>query len=309
MFNARNHDSYASYTEIGNGEDLNPGCRQWPTIAIATMRSFSPDQRCRVPIIAYHLPPVSQSSHQLHQHTHTHTHKMPEPLRHKHLQILKHFIIHVEDVLEKNDQRNLAQWLRFKQYLWWETNPEDFWKWSQKLIETEIHLREIAQREILLQEELQKLATASSPNQSELYVYKSELTELHEQYWRVEREYNALEWRCPSEPAKRAYDSVHKNPHWHLLNSWLRKDCANRGGCCGRDCKCCERPPAPSRLKGWGHCTAQCKCCYRVRGFPMHTADRELYQPKFRVGASDSLKWDRYSLALHTAYIWGVASH
>lgn len=236
------------------------------------------------------------------------THKMPEPLRHKHFQILKHFLIPLEDILEKMGQKELAQWLRFKQYLWWETNPEGFWKWSQKLIETDIRLREIVQREMLFQEEFQNLVAASHPSQVELYVYNNELNLLHEQYSRLERAYNALEASCPSEPAKRAYFSVRKNPHWHLLNAWLRKDCANRGGCCGRDCKCCERPPSSSRLKGWGHCTAQCKCCYRVRGFAMHTADTELCQPKFTIGAPDSLKWDPYSLALHTAYIWGLES-
>lgn len=208
----------------------------------------------------------------------------------------------------RKGREDLAQWLRFKQYLWWESNPEDFWKWSQKLIETDIRLREIVQREMLLQEEHQQLATTPHPNQVELYVYSKELVLLQEQYWRLERVYNALEASCPSEPAKRAYFSVRKSPHWHLLNDWLRKDCANRGGCCGRNRKCCERPPSPSRLKGWGHCTSQCKCCYRARGFAMHTADRELCQPKFHIGAPDSSKWDAYGLALHTAYIWGLES-
>lgn len=233
---------------------------------------------------------------------------MPEPGRHKHLQILKHFLIPLEDLLVRKGREDLAQWLRFKQYLWWESNPEDFWKWSQKLIETDIRLREIVQREMLLQEEHQQLATTPHPNQVELYVYSKELVLLQEQYWRLERVYNALEASCPSEPAKRAYFSVRKSPHWHLLNDWLRKDCANRGGCCGRNRKCCERPPSPSRLKGWGHCTSQCKCCYRARGFAMHTADRELCQPKFHIGAPDSSKWDAYGLALHTAYIWGLES-
>lgn len=233
---------------------------------------------------------------------------MPEPLRHRRLQILKYFFIQLEDQLEKRGQKDIAQWLRFKQYLWWETSPEDFWKWSQKLIETDIRLRETVQREMLLQEEFRQLAAAARPNRVELYVYNKELGFLHEQYWRLERVYNALEASCPSEPAKRAYFSVRQNSHWHLLNAWLRKDCAQRGGCCGRDCNCCEKPPSRSRMKGWGHCTAHCKCCYRARGFAMHAADSELCQPKFRIGAPDSSKWDPYSLALHTAYVWGLES-
>ncbi|PLN86342.1 hypothetical protein BDW42DRAFT_159053 [Aspergillus taichungensis] len=55
--------------------------------------------------------------------------------------------------------------------------------------------------------------------------------------------------------------------------------CASTGGCCGRDCGCCEKPlitywepmkqhDAESRkLVGvYGHCTAECPCCIRVRG-------------------------------------------
>lgn len=233
---------------------------------------------------------------------------MPAPLRHRRLLILKHLLIHLENRLEKRGQHELAQWLRFKQYLWWETRPEDFWKWSQTLIETDIRLREIVQREMLLREEYDRLAGAPVRNSVELYVYNSELVLLHEQYWRLERVYNVLEGSCPSEPARRAYFSARRDPRWHLSNAWLRRECALRGGCCGRKCGCCEKPPPSSRLKGWGHCTAQCKCCYRARGFAVHSADRELCQPKFRIGALDGLKWDPYSLALHTAYVWGLRS-
>lgn len=110
---------------------------------------------------------------------------MPAPLRHRRLLILKHFLILLEGQLEKRAQPQLAQWVRFKQYLWWETSPEDFWKWSQALIETDIRLREIVQREMLLREEYERLAGAPVRNQVELYVNNNELVLLHEQYWRL----------------------------------------------------------------------------------------------------------------------------
>lgn len=36
-----------------------------------------------------------------------------------------------------------------------------------------------------------------------------------------------------------------------MFNVWLRHDCANQGGRCGRECSCCEKPPAVNRLLGW----------------------------------------------------------
>lgn len=234
---------------------------------------------------------------------------MPHETRYKHLQILKHLFLQVETQLEKKSHLEWAQWLRFKQYLWWESQPGKFWNWSQRLIETDIRLREVVQREILLKHEYNQLAANPTSNQVELYVYNQELAALNKEYWRLESTYNALEAACPSEPARRAYASVRRDPRWHLSNFWIRRDCARRGGCCGRRCQCCENPPESNRMKGWGHCTSQCNCCYRARGFPASTADRKLCQPEFHIGDEDESGWDPYSLALHTAYVWGVKPH
>lgn len=233
---------------------------------------------------------------------------MPDVLRNRRFHILRRSLVLVEDQLDKRGKNHLAQWLRFKQYLWWETCPSDFWKWSQALIETDVKLREIAQREVLLRDHYQLLATHPEANKVELYVYHRELLDLSEQYWRLERIYHTLEASCPSKPARRAYLSVRSKPSWHTFNDWLRRDCANRGGCCGRDCRCCEKPPASNRMMGWGHCTSQRRSCYKERGFAMHTADRDLCQPRLRIGPDESGKWDPYSLALHTTYIWGLDS-
>lgn len=59
-----------------------------------------------------------------------------------------------------------------------------------------------------------------------------------------------------------------------------RNQCAESGGCCGRKCRCCEKPlkvsveygPAVFGLRMefksgvYGHCTAECGCCRRYKG-------------------------------------------
>jgi hypothetical protein len=240
--------------------------------------------------------------------TFTTARKMPHETRYKHLQILKHLFLQIETQLEKKGHFERAQWLRFKQYLWWEARPSKLWNWSHTLIELDIRIREVVQRELLLKDTCSRLAANPGIDNVELYCYTKDLDALNQEYWRLEKAYLSIEKICPSEPAKRAYDSVRRDHRWHLTNSWLRRDCANRGGCCGRGCHCCENSPPPNRMKGWGHCTIQCKCCYRTRDPIAYTADRKLCQPEFHIGDEKNSGWDPYSLALHTAYVWGLES-
>lgn len=61
---------------------------------------------------------------------------------------------------------------------------------------------------------------------------------------------------------------------------WLkeRNQCSDSGGCCGRECGCCEKPlkvifayvlpmlGLRRKKEVYGHCTAECGCCIRYKG-------------------------------------------
>lgn len=64
--------------------------------------------------------------------------------------------------------------------------------------------------------------------------------------------------------------------------AWVQKrnHCSDSGGCCGRECGCCERPlkvvikhgmsvfgPRQKKSGVYGHCSAECGCCIRYKGF------------------------------------------
>ncbi|KAJ5246543.1 hypothetical protein N7468_001526 [Penicillium chermesinum] len=65
---------------------------------------------------------------------------------------------------------------------------------------------------------------------------------------------------------KQNYEAIRKDPKWYMRKE-LVKDCADRGGCCGRDCGCCASRAKHYYIKGIGHCTVECFCCVGFRGF------------------------------------------
>ena len=117
-----------------------------------------------------------------------------------------------------------------------------FMEWTQSLIEIEIRLRETVQRESFLEEEYDRASQTSTDNKAFLQELSTELQSLKQEYWRLERE------PCPIGPTRRAYYSFRRKPQWYL-SSFLRRDCARRGGCCGRNCRCCEKKPKPHRSR------------------------------------------------------------
>ncbi|KAL3459581.1 hypothetical protein BJX64DRAFT_279094 [Aspergillus heterothallicus] len=88
---------------------------------------------------------------------------------------------------------------------------------------------------------------------------------------------------------------------WERQRQW----CASRGGCCARDCGCCERMLYEYPLRQWqnegrgppvgdtmgmrrvyAHCTSECGCCVITHG--VYTPDPRLPDPGFvAVGRSD----------------------
>lgn len=201
---------------------------------------------------------------------------------------------------------NWIRWqiVRGKRYLLWETNPEVLSRWAQSIIETEILLREVTQHENFVKECIQIMNANSDPvAKSILPDMVEELISLDYEYTRLERTYETVVAGCPTGPIKSGYLWIRNQPYWHLKSEWLRQDCVNRGGCCGRPCRCCEKSPDPRRRKGWGHCTAQCACCKSISGFRCTEREKRLRQPDYDLTVHP---WSPYSRQMFRAYIWSL---
>ncbi|CAG8372372.1 unnamed protein product [Penicillium salamii] len=73
--------------------------------------------------------------------------------------------------------------------------------------------------------------------------------------------------RLPIGTINNEYYSLRQSSTWYLRQE-LVNDCAKRGGCCSRNCECCQtRHERAVRNKGLGHCTPSCGCCTSERGF------------------------------------------
>lgn len=218
-------------------------------------------------------------------------------------------LIRIENKLEAAGKWSAAQQLRRKQE---KDRPVRRAEWGaiHSIITIDIKLREIVQREAFLLGECQELRKKSEldsltpKEKKQLEDREKELQNLDKQYWCQERLKYQADATLSSRPFRRGYISYQKNPMWHLFH-WLRDDCAGRGGCCGHDCGCCERPRTtnPDRRKKFGHCTVECGCCRRRRGFELDSEAKELARPKFDFTGGKS---DQYSRNLFRAHFWGV---
>ncbi|KAL4921728.1 hypothetical protein BDW62DRAFT_174337 [Aspergillus aurantiobrunneus] len=72
-------------------------------------------------------------------------------------------------------------------------------------------------------------------------------------------------------------DCDNRDPEHGRRAQWYneRALCAELGGCCGRECGCCEKPVSrylvhleegKEPVSLYGHCTVECGCCIRERG-------------------------------------------
>lgn len=186
-------------------------------------------------------------------------------------------------------------------------STEDAWElfdWAQGMMEMEIMFSSAVQRENVVKEEIERLETnpllSDEKQRPTLY---EELARLEREFWSLERTLAVVAADCPSEPAKDAYLALRKRNRWHLTSQWLREDCVQRGGCCGRSCRCCEQRMESHRGYGRGHCTAQCGCCSRLRGAELTDAQREEMRPAF-----DLRDWSLsdYSVEMVISYIWSL---
>lgn len=91
------------------------------------------------------------------------------------------------------------------------------------------------------------------------------------------------EWECMLRVGslRRGYISVKSNPAWYLREE-LVEDCISRGGCCSRDCGCCERRRLSAKNgKGIGHCTVECMCCIHDQGSEFTAEEKKDFNGRF----------------------------
>lgn len=108
----------------------------------------------------------------------------------------------------------------------------------------------------------------------------------------------------PNGPVKRAIMSLRRNSKWNN-SKWLRLHCAQRGGCCARECGCCQNPRAGVKQQGTGHCTSACICCEDVRGFHIDSSEGNPSDPFRATGALDVYDVEARDAWLK-AFVWGL---
>lgn len=164
----------------------------------------------------------------------------------------------------------LTQYIRYIHYLvLYDTRHAR--EWCQSFIEVDIEGRWIVQREIYIREQIRAMHKAlelpsSTTERSKIDAYENELERLNDKYWLHYRKSWKIKGNVPSGPLNWAIDAWRKDSAWYL-HPCLKSDCAGQGGCCGRSCRCCEKPRDTNReLYNKGHCTTACPCCVRNRG-------------------------------------------
>ena len=228
-------------------------------------------------------------------------------------------ILWLESKLETAGEAKLAQITRCCLAIILPEEDDDDIIWSCHVIKGNIKARWIVQREIFLEEEIQalrktlpliadengKVKEEKAEAESRLSAFEQELKRLDSEYWEHKYHLRGLEAFSPTFLFGRALQAHRKDPNWYL-SDWLRLDCAGRGGCCGRDCGCCEKPRGTHRNCDWdrGHCTGACGCCIRTKGSSKEAKlDDDLGACLKGVPA---IIGGLYGVQLHFAYIWGL---
>ena len=147
---------------------------------------------------------------------------------------------------------------------------------------TELFVAEHALREVMQREErlhhkviaLEKAVTlGTNMNTMQFEDAKIALEESQLQYPIKEWALYQAECRLHS-ILKEPYDRLRRDPKWYMREEMVQ-DCSDRGGCCSRECGCCEQRHLSKKKKGRGHCTVECRCCIGFRGFEFPEEEKE----------------------------------
>lgn len=188
--------------------------------------------------------------------------------------------LNLETRLENANCDELAQMVAHRYHL---LNASWDRAWCKELIKLDITLRWIVQRRVWLEQKAKALLQTcprpymSNSDLSNLEAYEKQIQSLNSRYWESHREQWAKSDGIWSMSANRAIKRQRKHADWYL-SDLLREDCANRGGCCGRKCGCCEKPRMTVNIDGIrdrGHCTTACSCCLKA-----HNIDGENLEMK-----------------------------
>ena len=202
----------------------------------------------------------------------------------------------------------MAQFIRYLQF--WLRSPglvySDIGSWGQELIELEIRLCEVVQREDFLLQQCQQMPDGvemvdSKQGLQQREQWQQELDSLNQEYWELQRMLYQNALTCPIRSIEASFLTTRTYSKWYLCYS-LRNDCTWRGGCCARSCGCCQKPRGSLRSNGHGHCTKACGCCAKARGFELNSEQQKLYRPKIDLKVA---RPDYYSRAILYAYIFG----
>lgn len=130
---------------------------------------------------------------------------------------------------------------------------------SLRLLNTEHELREVVQEEISVENEIRKLGPEGDLGER--------LHDLNIRFHVLKDKWYFYKSSLHAGVLFRAFDLWRSHPRWYM-HTILVADCADREGCCSRQCGCClNRDTGPGRRLGVGHCTLQCGCCQKARGF------------------------------------------
>ena len=213
----------------------------------------------------------------------------------------------LEFKLEECGHEKLVQILRM--IIFWGSHKvlrDIFLNWSQQVVEADIEARWIVQREIYIQEEigaLKKLDDTDLTTNPQLSAYETELQRLNTCFWDNRKTIWKLEGNLLTGVVTRAFKTCRSDPNWYL-SAWLRRDCAGRGGCRGRQCGCCEKVGTHRGEQPRGHCTSACGYCIRTQGRLTSEYDRssDMDDFPFDIETYES----PYSARIFRAYIWGL---
>lgn len=185
------------------------------------------------------------------------------------------FFERIEAALEKRNRYDLANRLRrFEMHFASPSSTRKQKEWLEKRFRESRKGWSILQREIYLKEEAEARLKLSNIQQltkeeaTELSDWQKELETFDQKYWLHKRAWHTLTLEKPKGPLVRKWDAGNRREA--ILSPKNRLICIARGGCCERECGCCEQPIKTHREKEKGrigHCTMECGCCIRSRGF------------------------------------------
>jgi hypothetical protein len=183
-----------------------------------------------------------------------------------------------------------------------------------QLLFIEGELRRNVQKELCVKEKIEDLRNRGALEKEDLaeHLYR-ELDSLTNDYWWLEREWWIFRSAFTTGPLTKAFELCRSNPRWYM-HPFLREDCARRGGCCSRDCRCCSaRANDSTHPLSHGHCTVECGCCRKARGFDFTTEQKKKLEDFFTFSVANSEKTypiprEPYLYQLYRVSIWGIVA-